>query len=442
MRALTLQSEALPGTLFAALHAHPDGKLCVAYSGGPDSTALLHALAHLSPARTRGLRALHVDHGLHAESARWAAHCRAFCAALGIACEVHVAKVQRSTGIGLEASAREARYAVFAEHLVEDERLVFAHHQDDQAETVLLKLLRGAGPEGLGGMREERPLGRGIAWRPLLTLPRQALVDYVSAHDLPCIHDPSNDDRQLARNHLRHNVIPLLKAYWPQATISITHSAVLCRAAADTLQQDWRVAYEHLRDDTSNSLDARGWLALPSAWRDPLLAHWLHAQGLTAPTTAQRRQIERQCSAQDGQLPCIQWPGAQVHVWRHRLWAVPPHKRIEPSAELRWQGEPLTLPDSSVLSTDPNVRLPFALQVRWRQGGERIKPAGDRHTRDLRALFQTGAIPPWQRDNCPLLYEGDQLIAVADRWLTERAEELFRLSGGRVCWQPRRHRLG
>jgi len=432
------RNDILPTLLFAALQRRPGDKLCVAFSGGPDSTALLHALAHIPEARARGLRALHVDHGLHAESARWAAHCRAFCAALSVVCEVHIAKVNRSGGMGLEAAARDARYAIFAERLHDNERLVFGHHQDDQVETVLLKLLRGAGPEGLGGMRVERSLGRGMVWRPLLDVPQQVLRDYVEAHDLACILDPSNDDRQLSRNHLRHEVIPLLKAHWSQAAISITHSAKLCRAAADTLQGDWLDALKTLRDQATGSLDARGWLALPPALRDPLLAHWLHIQGLPAPTTAQRQQIERQSTAQDGQLPCIRWPGAEVHVWKHRLWAMAPHDSTESQAPLHWQGEPLRLPDGGLLSLEPLARLPKTLGVRWRSGGEQIKPAGDRHTRDLRSLFQAGAIPPWQRDACPLLYEEDELIAVADRWLSARAEALFREIGAAPRWRPGR----
>jgi tRNA(Ile)-lysidine synthase len=427
---------ALRDTLQQALRLHPEGSLCVAYSGGPDSTALLHALASLPEAHARGLRAMHIDHGLHPESAHWAAHCRAFSATLGLNCEVHLAKVDLAAGIGLEAAARHARYAIFAEHLHPGERLVLGHHQDDQVETVLLKLLRGAGPEGLGGMRAERPLGKGTLWRPLLTLPQQALRDYADAHPLPCIHDPSNDDMRLARNHLRREVIPLLKGHWPQAVTSITHSASLCRAAADTLQREWLAALVSLRDEASNSLDAPGWLALPAAMRDPLLAHWLHTQGLPAPTTAQRQQIERQCTAQEGQLPCIQWPGAELHVWKNRLWAMAPRSPAEWPNELRWQGEPLSLPGGGLLTLEPAAQLPIALSIRCRQGGERIKPAGDRHTRDLRSLFQTGAIPPWQRDTCPLLYEGDELIAVADRWLSTRAEIMFGQAGGRPRWRP------
>ena len=423
-------------TLQRALHVHPEGSLCVAYSGGPDSTALLHALASLPDARARGLRALHIDHGLHPDSANWAVHCQTFSASLGIICDVRHAKVDRISGIGLEAAARHARYAIFGAHLHVGERLLLGHHQDDQVETVLLKLLRGAGPEGLGGMRLQRPLGLGILWRPLLALPRQALREYVDAQALPCIHDPSNDDRRLSRNHLRHDILPLLKAHWPQAAVSIAHSAALCRGAADTLQHDWLGALETLRDDATNSLDARGWLALPAALRDPLLAHWLHAQGLTAPTTVQRHQIERQCAAQDGQLPCIRWPGAELHIWKNRLWAMTPRGEPEPTSDLLWQGEPLPLPGHGQLRLEPAARLPVPLHVRWRRGGERIRPAGDRYTRDLRSLFQAATLPPWQRAVCPLLYEGDQLIAVADLWLSERAEDLFRQAGGRPLWLP------
>jgi tRNA(Ile)-lysidine synthase len=204
------------------------------------------------------------------------------------------------------------------------------------------------------------------------------------------------------------------------------------------LQQEWLVALENLRDDTTNSLDAPGWLALPAALRDPLLAHWLHAQGLTAPTTAQRQQIERQCTAQDGQLPCISWPGVELHVWKNRLWAMTPRSDPNLVEDMLWQGESLRLTDHGLLRLEPAVRLPIPLHVRWRRGGERLKPVGDRHTRELRSLFQAGAIPPWQRDACPLLYEGDELIAVADRWLSARAEAIFQQAGAQPRWQPGR----
>lgn len=427
----------LPDHLDAALAEMPDAALCVAFSGGPDSTALLHALAQLPTARARGLRALHVDHGLHAHSAAWAEHCQRFCTDLGLDCEVVQVQVEAQRGEGVEAAARHARYAAFVAHLRAGEVLLLAHHRDDQAETVLLKLLRGAGPEGLGGMRERRPLGCGALWRPLLrTITHAQLRDYIAQHGLVCIDDPSNSDTRLARNHLRHDILPRLAAHWPQAMDSILHSAALSRAAADALCTQWLAAFAALHDEASGSLDAVGWLALAPALREPLLDHWLHARGLTAPTTAQRAQIERQCGARAGQSPCIRWPGVELHIWKGRLWSHTPHPAIVAGWQATWHGEPLVLPDGGRLSLEPAVRLPCAINVRMRSGGERIKPAGDRHTRELRALFQSGAVPPWQRDVCPLLYEGGKLIAVADRWLDERAETLFGQAGACLRWQP------
>lgn len=426
----------LPRHLSAALARVPPAPLCVAFSGGPDSSALLHALASLPDARQRGLRALHVDHGLHPHSARWASHARAFCDALEVPCEVVRVEVDLRAGLGLEAAAREARHAALATALRAGEWLLFGHHRDDQVETVLLKLLRGAGPEGLGGMRAQRRFGDGQLWRPLLELPKARVQAYVEAHALSCLDDPANSDLRLARNTLRHEILPRLARHWPQAADSIVHSAALSRDAADALRTRWMAALEDLRDPGSDSLDATGWQALAPALREPLLDHWLHRRGLPAPTTAQRRQIERQIGAQPGRLPCVRWPGAELHIWRGRLWALTPARPIDPNWQASWDGTPLTLPDGGRLTQLPPMRLRKPATVRLRRGGEHIKPAGDRHTRELRDLFQQAAIPPWQREACPLLVEGDTVIAVADRWISARGREL--LDGASLCWTPAR----
>ena len=429
-------SENLTHYLDAALTLLPPAELCVAFSGGSDSTALLHALAQLPTARARGLRALHVDHQIHASSAAWATHCLDVCASLGILCEVLQVHVDTSTGLGLEAAARDARYAALATRLHAGEYLLLAHHRDDQAETVLLKLLRGAGPEGLGGMKALRPFAGAQLWRPLLELPRQQLSEYVTAHQLQCIHDPSNEDTRLARNHLRREILPLLTQHWPQAVDSIVHSARLSRQAADALQTAWIITFETLHDPATGSLDAAGWLATESALREPLLDHWLHARGLPAPTTAQRLQIERQCGARAGQQPCIQWRGAALHIWRGRLWATPPAPDISTEWQQPWHGEPLPLPGGGILSlSNPAVRLVEPLLVRLRQGGERIKPAGDRHTRELRDLFQQAGMPPWQRAAVPLIHVGNELVAVADRWISARGMTIFEHAGAQPQWQ-------
>lgn len=348
-------------------------------------------------------------------------------------------QVETGKGNGLEAAARHARYAAFAAKLHEGEYLLLGHHRDDQAETVLLKLLRGAGPEGLGGMRVLRPLGLGQLWRPLLTLSRAQLRDYLKTHQLDCIDDPSNADTGLARNYLRHEILPRLTRHWPQAVDSILHSAGLSRAAAHTLQTQWLAAFDALHDPATDSLHAAGWQALDRALREPLLDHWLHARGLSAPTAAQRQQIERQCDARAGQLPCIRWRGVELYIWNGRLWAMSPRLGIAPDWEIHWRGEPLTLPDGGVLAlTDTDKRLTEPLVVRLRRGGEHIKPAGDAHTRELRDLFQKQRVPPWQRNVCPLLYAGNELVAVADRWITARGEAIFQPIGARPRWKVAR----
>ncbi len=432
-------SDPLHQHLLAALMAAPPAALCVSLSGGPDSSALLHALAQLPGARARGLRALHVDHGLQADSGQWAEHCRRFCFTLAVPCDVLRVQVDSRDGIGLEAAARNARYGALAEALHDDEWLLLGHHRDDQAETVLLKLLRGAGPDALGGMHLLRPFGRGQLWRPLLTLSRQQLRDYVETHRLDCIDDPSNADTRLARNQLRHEILPRLKQHWPQAVDSILHSAMLCRAAADSLRTQWLAAFDVLHDPASGSLDADGWLALAGALREPMLDHWLHARGLPAPTTAQRRQIERQCKARAGRLPCIRWTGAELHVWKGRLWALRPGQDMDADWQVPWHGEPIALPDGGILSLAPDMaRLAEPLNLRLRRGGERIKPDGNAHTRELRDLFQQASMPPWQRAACPLLYAGDELVAVADRWISARGAAIFRQAGARPRWRPGR----
>jgi tRNA(Ile)-lysidine synthase len=426
----------LPASLRAALAAHPDGSLCVAFSGGPDSTALLHALTRMPEARARGLRALHVNHGLHELSAQWAMQCEAICTAWQVQLCSLTVHVERASGDGIEAAARHARYAALAAALHEGERLLLGHHRDDQIETVLLKLLRGAGPEGLGGMRAQRELGRGLLWRPLLDLPRNVLRDYADAHGLAFIDDPSNDDRRYSRNRLRHDVLPVLAAHWQHAGDAIVHSARLSRAAADALATQWQAALTTLLDPSTQSLDAAAWQRLAPALREPLLDHWLHERGCSAPTTAQRAQIERQIQAREGRVPCIRWAGTELYIWRGRLWARPAQDGFDLDWQVSWRGEPLRLPEGGTLTLSQPVVLSRPLQVRLRQGGERIRPAGDTHTRELRDLFQRGDIPPWQRSACPLIYDGDALIAIADRWMDERGKALFDVLGCKPCWQP------
>lgn len=437
-------SQALPEVVSNALAGARPAPICVAFSGGPDSTALLHALAQLPEARVRGLRALHIDHGLHPDSAAWAHHCARFCQALDVALTAVRVQVDAAGGDGVEAAARRARYAAFAEHLRDGEWLALAHHRDDQIETVLLKLLRGAGPEGLGGMRALRPLARGFLWRPLLETPREMLRKYLTENHLFCIDDPANRDPRFARNVLRQEILPRITAHWPHADASILHSARLCRAAADYIESDVQIALASLRWD-DDTLDAAGWLKLPGALRAPVLDTWLRARSLSSPPDASRSELAKQAAnASEDSMPLIAWPDTEVRIWDGRLHATKPLALPAADWHARWNGAPLALPaDCGELRLEPTspesthaINAPFdpPLTVCFREGGERIKPAGDLHTRELRDLFQQARVPPWQRARCPLIHEHDELIAVGDLWLSDRGKTMFNACGVRPQW--------
>ena len=429
--------------LAAALAAAPAGPVWVGFSGGRDSSALLHALAALPEAHARGLAAIHVDHGLHADSAQWAVHCVAYGAALQVPLTVARVRVTRDRGDGLEAAARAARYAAFADALPAGGVLALAHHRDDQAETVLLKLLRGAGPEGLGGMRPLRTFAGGWLWRPLLDLPRRALADYVAAHGLACIDDPANAEPGLARSFLRHTILPQLARHWPDPARALATSAALCRDAARHLETEAATALAALQagiaaGPDATSLNATGWCALPVALRGRVLERWLHAQGLPAPTRAQRAALEHQLTtARSDRVPRVAWPGAELRAWRGRLYAMPTATDPPRDWQLDWDGAPLALPGGGRLGLQPQpVVLDPPLRVRQRRAGEQLRPAGDRHTRALHNLFQQWSIAPWRRDRCPLIEDADgQLLAVADLTCTAAGAALFARLGAHPQWQ-------
>ncbi|WP_147674782.1 tRNA lysidine(34) synthetase TilS, partial [Vulcaniibacterium tengchongense] len=212
------------------------GALVVGFSGGLDSTVLLHWLAADPALRARGLRALHVNHALHPAADAWQRHCVAVCERLQVPLRSVRVEVQRGAGSGLEAAAREARHAAFAAELAAGEVLVLAHHRADQAETFLLRALRASGPDGLAAMRPWRRYGAGWLWRPLLGCGRDALLAHARAHGLGWIDDPGNADPAFDRNFLRARVLPLLRERWPHADAALARAAALCGEAQALLE--------------------------------------------------------------------------------------------------------------------------------------------------------------------------------------------------------------
>lgn len=453
----------VPEPFAGALHDAPDGPICVGYSGGVDSTVLLHALA----AHGRSVRALHIDHGLQAASSGWAAHCRAFCALLGIEATVLRVQVGAASALGREGAARAARHTAFAAELREGETLALAHHRDDQAETVLLRLLHGAGTEGLGGMRRWRPFARGGLWRPLLDVAREDIVRYARLHGLAWIEDPSNaSTMHAARNHLRHVVMPALQQRWPDATRRIAAAAARVADEAGVLDALAQRTLEALRVDVAfdeapashrlaaslvaspgMSLDARldapldvpGLRALAPALRRTVIGRWLDAYGLPRPPPGAWNQLSDLLDARADATPLWRWSGAEVRRYRDTLHAMPPLGELAGGWRIEWSGAgALELPEGfGCLQLDPPVALAPPLRVQPRRGGERLAQPGVR--RELRTLLQDLGLPPWERDRLPLLLdEHDRVVAAGDLALAPAFAARLAALGTRLRWRPGR----
>lgn len=421
----------LRAALVAWLHEHPEGALAVAFSGGGDSTALLAGLASLPSARQRGLRALHVDHGLVAESRDWAAHAEAVARRLGVELRILRAEV-RAGERGIEAAAREARYRLFREVLAPGEWLLLAHHAEDQAETILLRLLRGASPRLLAGMPAARPLGRGYLARPLLDLSRSLLREAVACSGLPWIEDPSNRDPRFDRAYLRQNVLPALTARFPHAVHRIAASGRMIAAAVAAL-----AASPLCGGADDESIAVPPLLGKPRDEALLALELWLERRGLQPPPAARIAEFLRQlATAAADRAPVLGGPGWRLQRFRQRLhllcW---PLATLPSDLDLPWDGtRPLTLPDGSLLSIDGALpaSVHLALRVRARRGGERIRLAPGAARRSVKELMRASAVPPWDRQRLPFLWQGDRLMAVGEHWLDADFAALLQAAGLRL----------
>ena len=425
----------------AALSGDPK-RLVMAYSGGLDSTVLLHALAVSREFHGKSLLAVYVDHGLHEGSGHWGEQCESFASSLDVEFLSLAVDVMTGAGKGTEAAARTARYDVFRSLIEEGDWLLSAHHKDDQAETLLLNLMRGSGPSGLSGIGEVQPFGLGWLVRPLLDVSRIELRNYADVHDLSWIDDPSNEDRQFDRNFLRHEILPRLEERWPGVSGRLQQSAVLAGEAATMLDQLADDDLQALADRPDRlSLDALR--ALPPERQRNVIRYVVRELGLPAPPATQLRSIVVDLlPAREDAQPLVQWKGAEVRRYRDQVYVLPENRlgSQEPAIPLTDNGLELGA-GMGELQLDAGAAQGLAgevidagLEVRFRSGGEEIKPVGQAHTRKLKKLLQNEGVVPWMRDRLPLLYSGGKLVAVADLWVAAGAASK---PGVAVHWKNR-----
>lgn len=411
--------------------------LVVAVSGGADSACLLAAIAQLAksplgdgPHTASGLpiRAVHVDHGLQPAAAALREASAALCARLRIPLCVVAVAVETGGGASIEAAARDARYLGLARNLRPGECLLTAHHAQDQAETLLLQMLRGAGLAGLAAMPMRRPFGGGWHLRPLLGLAQRDLREFGEAHAISWVDDPMNCDPRFDRAYLRSKLWPLLERRWPGAATVLSRTARHLAEARQLLDQAAALQVARLRD--GDALSVAGLRALPPLEQINTVRHWLCAAAVTPPPTPRLTEALRQVfAAGPDRLPAIVWGQYALRRYRGRLFVT---KGPVPSlgAPREWplmRGSRLDLgPALGQLHWVPQIggldasRLSPTLSVRRRRGGETLKLGLCAQTQSVQHLCQSAGVLPWMRDALPFVYAGEALIAVGDLWQDAR----------------------
>ncbi|MBH1446018.1 tRNA lysidine(34) synthetase TilS [Stenotrophomonas maltophilia] len=439
-----MQGAALPSNpILAAVTAFPalvplDVPLLVGYSGGVDSTVLLHWLWRCAQLSGTALRAVHVHHGLQPAADDWVLHCQQQCAALGIELAVHRVQIDNRAGLGLEGAARHARRAAFAAELRDGETLALAQHQDDQAETFLLRALRGSGVDGLAAMSAHSHLGEHPLWRPLLSTSRDALLHYARQHALQWIEDPSNAEDHADRNFLRLQVLPLLRQRWPHAASALAGSATHCRQTRELLDEEDAELIAHLEvAPRVLSLELLRQVSPGRAAR--VLRVWVlgHAAA-PLPATVLKQALDELLPAGNDRQARVRWHDHAIQQWRDHAYLLPARlPALPPAWQAEWDGRaPLALPDGGQLRLQGAPAFERPLQVRARAGGERILLPGRQHSHALKDCLQRERLAPWRRAQLPLIFDGPQLLAAADVVIAAPLQAWLQANGAQLRWHP------
>ena len=397
-------------------------KIFIAYSGGVDSHVLLHLLAQIRKSHPKlELTAIHVNHNLSSDAKKWVKHCQNSCKKLRIQCVV--TSVDANVKIkdhSPEEIARNLRYAALVQQLPKNALLVTAHHVNDQAETLLLQLFRGAGPKGLAAMPVKIKFAKGWLLRPLLDFSREDILQYARKHKLKWIEDESNTNPKYARNFIRYQLLPIISKQWPGVVTALNRAAKHCAVTSGLLSVLAAEDLKLVEGKVEQTIDLTALKKLSVERQENLLRFWLHGLGFTIPSEAKLREVLRTVvNSRSDTKPLVKWSGVELRRFQNHLYAMSPLLPYDTKAILSFDfKKPLKLPaDLGVLrakinkSSKGNAKTQN-FTVRFRQGGEKLKLSGRQGTHKLKKLMQEWQIPFWLRDRIPLVYCGEEIIAV------------------------------
>ncbi|MEO1888418.1 MAG: tRNA lysidine(34) synthetase TilS [Cycloclasticus sp.] len=401
-------------------------QVVIAYSGGVDSHVLLHACSRLKKTLPNfTFSAMYIDHGLHEDSAKWRDHCESACLSLAVDFMSQKVNAEDANGDGPEQAARLARYDALKRVVTAGTVLLTAQHQDDQAETLMLQLLRGAGVDGLASMPTCTDFGLGYIARPLLNVSKAEIKHYAKEEGLEWIEDSSNLDTSLNRNFLRQQVIPLIQQRWPAFSKTTSRSAAHCAEASSIL---FNLASLDMGSQSVDVLDMRDIIDLDAARQRLLIRHWLSCNKIRMPSEKILTQIQRYITLDSSASALIEWPVVQVRLFDAKLFFT----RVKPEGlqydSLNWSDDKVEI-SRSLGTLSRNLVMGQGIdQYKWaaskvtvvgRSGGESIKLLGRDGRKKLKKLFHEAKIFPWVRNVVPLVYLDGKLAAIANLWVDE-----------------------
>lgn len=415
-------------------------RLWIGYSGGVDSHVLLHALHQLVHTKNiaLSLQAIHVHHGISSNADHWQSHCEQVCEALKIPLTVQRVCVDSESGDGLEAAARDARYQGFQQVLGDGRILALAHHQQDQAETLLYRLFRGTGIEGLKGMRVLAYRKGLTLFRPLLGLSKDTILEYAREHQLKWIEDESNQDLTLQRNYIRHQVLPTIQKQWPQVERTLSRLANLADETSTIVDTVAKIDWDDCSHPQDKTLDLACLFQLPLARQKALIRFWCQQHQCELPSEAQLNTIlDVFASADEDKQPEVCWGEVRVRRYLDRLWLLQNLPDFDATDQLSWtEPENIALISGGQLQVESTQGKGLAtkyfqnhrITIRYRQGSEKIRRPKRQHSEKIKNLMQTYLVPPWLRPRLPLVYVDDCLayipsIGVAEEFAAQENEE-------------------
>lgn len=432
-----LESSNLIDILSDVVEVNGGTAFLVAYSGGVDSSVLLHMLHSAKSNYRFSLTALHIDHGIHPQSGSWLEYCSEFCHSLGIKFKSTQLSLSQQFEKISEGDARIARYAWLEAQTEMGDVLLTAHHQNDQAETFLLNLMRGSGARGLSAIQVSRNFGKGLLVRPMLNISRSQILEYAAEHELSYIEDTANSDLQHNRNYMRQVVIPSLEQRWPSAVELISHSAALLVNSRSLQASLAQMDADHCKSEGSGFLSIGYQLSLEKfrlldeARQVNLIRYWTKFHSLPEPG---RKIIENFLDKVISSCSKFMEVGSdelgyRIYLYQNNLYLA--RSRCYPNADqsISWNLRDALLLESLGLKLIPIHsigeglsfnRVMENLSIRFRTGGEKIRLPKRNHSTSLKKLYQEYSIPPWERKVLPLVYCGDELAAIASWMVSER----------------------